>query len=154
MPKNYVYVPGLARDELLLKPKDNFQAFSDEVREEFGWIEIEDGSISRKTDNFTTKAIVELHTTKGAKPVACRRALRWIQLAPRDDEGRFKKGHKNSAAFKVLGAPEDNLLALEAGKRPQAPKPLAFTTALARPNITAVFLAVFHKSSKNSALLE
>jgi hypothetical protein len=117
-PTSYVYVPGLARDNLVLTPCRDIQEFLTKIRNTFG--------LRRKTiwqgseatnevddDAFMTGAVTALCSTKGAIPLDCGHALRWVAVRSRQPQ---------SKAFQILGVPTQNLLAMKPGNKPTAPK--------------------------------
>src|SRR5271165_82839 len=120
-PTRYLYVPGLARDELMVPCADK-QAFITRVASTFGfrkkWIrygEVMDNEF--RHDEFMTGAVTALCETKGAIPVNCGRALRWVAV---------RGSQAPSKVFQLLGMPQQNLLAVNAGNKPKAPKGLQF----------------------------
>jgi len=68
-------------------------------------------------DEFMTGAVNALCDTKGAIPVNCGRALRWVPV---------RGTQAPSKAFQLLGMPQQNLLAVNPGNKPKAPKGLQF----------------------------
>jgi hypothetical protein len=121
-PTRYVYVPGLAQEALVLTPCLDVQGFLTRISNVFGWrtkrvFEGRDSINEHQPDQFMTGALIALCEARGAIPLNCGRALRWVPV---------RGSAANTKAFQLLGMPQQNLLAVNAGDKPKAPKTLQY----------------------------
>ena len=140
-PTKYLYVPGLAQDQYVQNPCATIDAFCNRVSRAFGFRvrKVLGGkdSVNRcLPDDFRKGSVETLCNQKGVTPINCGHAFRWVMITSQEMEVYTSKSSGmryldadrkmyTSKAFKVLGAPQDNYMALTAGTR-TAPKELAY----------------------------
>jgi len=132
-PTNYLYIPGLAQDQYVQSPCADLQSFCARVRAAFGYrIKTVSGgrnSVNRcVNDVFMTGSVDSLCNGKGVTAINCGRAFRWVMITTTEMDVytsestgmRYFDGDRkmySSKAFRQLGAPQDNYMALTPGKK-------------------------------------
>lgn len=115
MAKSYLYVPGLAQTELVTSQAKAGAAFAKKVADAF------------PGDPYVIDMVATLQN-KGAIATDCRQSLRWIEIpvpagqadalhptGPAGAAAAPAAANHRHKAFKVLGLPKDNVLALQPG---------------------------------------
>jgi hypothetical protein len=113
----YLYVPGLAMPELVVRQAKTADEFKAKVQSTF-------------SDDYYMKNMVPLVLNKGAMPLDCRQSLQWVSIpkpakphhhrsdavTSLPDPAQLKSQHQGAAkAFKVMGSQATNVLSREAG---------------------------------------
>ena len=85
-PKRYVYVPGLAREDLVQNPSLDALAFITRIGTVFGYRtkriwEGRETENNVESDAYMTGAVKALCETRAARPLNCGRSLRWLLVS-------------------------------------------------------------------------